>query len=454
MNSECIRGKERSRRVVHAFIASAGVKIISVISMFLSVSMVSGALGKEEFGFWMLITSIVGAMQFADLGVGNCLINMIAVANARNDQAYACQAVSNCIGILLMLGILILMVFGMVYSFIDWGAVFNLSTASLAENAGVSTAVMVMCVAISLPLMTSQRVQMGYQEGFKANIWISIGILLSLAGVVVCRQMEAGLIAFVTTALGGPVVASALCWIYEFIVVRSWLFPNCKYLNIETGGRVFKEGAVWTWFQLMAFVGTAADNIIITCFFGPEEVTKYSIMSKLLTGLLVAQLLTAPLWPAFSEAIERGDLVWARYTFKRSMILCACIGFVGAGVIILLSPLLIEWWVGREFVPDMTLICGFALWCFVTNFFAGISAMMANRKLLPSLVRLTSIAALFSFVLKIFITQKAGPNFVIWATVISYGLMCPLGFWLIRCLINTEIKAVNTVSNMGVLQGE
>jgi O-antigen/teichoic acid export membrane protein len=436
--SETDRGADRNRRVIHTFGAAVITKVIGIGTMFVSVPLVYGQLGTEQFGLWMTITSIVVAMQFADLGIGNGLLNMIAVANARDNREYARRAVTSSIGILAMLGMVVLAFFGILYPFVDWTKIYSLSTPALGSEAGIATAIMVACLALNLPLLTAQRVQMGYQDGFKANVWISLGSALSLAGVLFCSRMEAGLPAFVLAALGGPVVAAALCWIYEFLLARPWLFPSCRYFDATTGKRVVKDGAIWTLFQLMAFIGIALDNLIISYFFGVEAVAKYAVMSKLLTGLLIAQMLSAPLWPAFAEAIERGDLAWARRTFQRSMAICAGLGLAGGAVMAFLSPWIIQWWVGGELIPSLALAAGFALWCFITNFFAAISALMANQRLLPALTRLTATGAIVSFGLKIFVVPSLGPDFVIWATVIGYGLVCLPGVWMVHGLLSQE----------------
>ena len=451
MTEELSRGRERNKRVVYTFVGSAVAKVITVGSTFISVPLAYGALGAEHFGLWMTITSILAAMQFADLGIGNGLLNMVAVANARDDREGASRAVASSIAILTLLGLVILTMFGSVYPLLDWTSIYNVSTPSVGEQAGIATAIMVACLVLNLPLLTAQRVQMGYQDGLKANIWISLGALFSLAGVLAFSRMGAGLPAFVLAALGGPVVAAALCWIFEFSLARPWLFPSYRYFDPATGKRVVKDGGIWTLFQLMAFIGMGLDNLIISNIFGAAAVAKYSVMYKLLSGLLVAQMLSAPLWPAFAEAIERGDLVWARRTFKRSMAICAGLGLAGAVVMAFLSPSIIQWWMGSELTPGLVLVTGFALWCLITNFFAAISALMANQRLLPALTRLTTTAAIVSFGLKIFVAPTLGPDFVIWATVLGYGLICLPGVWMVHMVLREEeIRSIVRFENKNV----
>lgn len=435
MSQELLRSRERNKRVVHTFTASIVSKIISVGVSFISVPIAYNALGQEQFSLWMTITSIIAAMQFADLGIGNSLLNIVVIANAKDDRLSAQRAVTSSIGLLTLLCIFLLVVFICFYPFLNWTKIYNVSTASISMEAGLASAIMVLCLALNLPILTAQRVQMAYQDGLKANIWISIGALFALTGIVVCGQMKANLVIFTFAALAGPFLAAILCWIYEFLIDRPWLFPNTQYFDFSTGRRLIKSGGLWSLFLLMGFIGTGLDNLIISHFFNHEAVAKYSVMSKLLSGLLVAQMLSAPLWPAFAEAIERGDLFWARQTFRRSILICGGFGLLGASVIAFISHWIIELWVGVELIPGPVMVSGFALWCFVTNFFAAISAMMANHNLLPPLILLTTIATIISFILKVLVAPSLGPDFIIWGTVIGYGLVCVPGILIIRNLI-------------------
>lgn len=440
MSHESSRGRERTSRIAYTFAASLATKVITVGTTFISVPIANEALGLEQFSLWITITSILAAMQFADLGIGNALLNMVAVANAQDDRVGARRAVASSIGVLVILCMTILGCFGVLYPILDWKGIYNISTTSIGAEAGLATAIMVACLALNLPLLTAQRVQMGYQDGLKANIWISLGALFSLAGVLACSRMEVGLSAFVLAALGGPLVATALCWIYEFSLSRPWLFPKIRDFDITTSKRVVKFGGFWALFQLMAFLGIGLDNVIISYNFGAEAVAKFAVMSKLLTGLLVAQMLSAPLWPAFAEAIERGDLVWARRTFKRSMLICAGIGLTGGAVMAFLSPWIVRNWIGPELMPSVTLTIGFAMWCVIANFFAAIAALMSNERHLLMLTKLTATAALVSLGLKIMVVPSLGSDFVIWATVIGYGMVCLPGIWMAQSLLDPVKK--------------
>lgn len=432
------RAKERYRRVILASTASISAKIIAVVALLISTPLTLNYLGTEQFGLWMTISSLIAVLGFADLGIGNGLLNVIAEAHGRDDLEQAKRAVTSSVVLLTVIGLIMILVFAIGYPFINWGHLFNISDRQSATEAGKSTAVLIACLAISLPLMTVQRVQLGYQEGLQANLWQAGGSIFMLIGILLGVHKQASLSWLVLAAAGGPVVAMGLNWLHQFGIIRKYLLPRLSYFDWKMGRRIAALGALWTWFQLMAIVGTTADNIIVSHFFGAGAVGSYAIMSKLLSCLLIAQLFSAPLWPAFAEALERGDMDWVRKTFRRILILFSLFGVLSALVMGFGSFWIISVWVGPAMMPSLSMALGFALWGFITNLFAAIAALMANNRLIRQLTYLTSIAALSSFGLKFVLLKLFGVSGVIWATVLGYGLICVPGLLVTRRVLKSS----------------
>lgn len=426
------REKERHRRILLSSMASFTAKIIAIVALLITTPMTLGYLGAERFGLWMTVSSLIAMLGFADLGVGNGLLNIIAEANGRDDRDMARRAVTSSVVLLTTIGLVLVSGFAIAYPGLDWGRIYNIAEQRTITEAGEATFVLIACLAISIPLLTAQRVQSGYQEGFQANLWQALGSIFMLVGILLAVYFKAGLQWLVLAAAGGPATAMGLNWAYQFGINRRWLFPRLAYFEWKIGQRIISLGILWTWFQLMGFVSTAADNLVISHFFGAGAVGRYAIMSKLLSGLLVAQMFSAALWPAFAEAFERGDMDWIRKTFRRTLILFSAIGLVSALVMGFGSFWIVRVWVGPEMEPTPWMALGFAFWSFITNIFAAIAALMSNNRMIMRLTLLVSFASLTSFILKLVFARYFGIDWIIWATVLGWGLACIPGILIAR----------------------
>ncbi len=446
MNASGGRVKERHRRILLSSIASFSAKIIGISALIISIPLTLDYLGTERFGIWMTVSSLIAVFGFADLGIGNGLLNIISEANGRDDKELARRAVSSSVGFLVTIGLTVAISFAMVYPVLDWGYLLSISVKDSAVEAGQAVAVLVGCMAVNLPLLTAQRVQSGYQEGYQASLWQAVGSLFMLIGILLAIYVQAGLPWLVLAAAGGPTVAMGLNWGHQFFFVRRWLLPDLHSMEWKMARRIVTLGAIFAWLQLMGFVGVAADNLIISHYFGAEAVGGYAVMTKLLSGLLLAQVLSASLWPAFAEALERGDLDWARKTFRRALVLFSAYGLVSALVMGLASFWIIRIWVGPELEPSPLMALGFALWAFITNFYAAIASLMSNNHLIRQLTLLTSVGALSSLFLKFLFAPFLGVTWMIWATVLGYGLVCIPGVMIAHRALRS--KAVSKDSGM------
>src|SRR5690242_2021779 len=75
------RSRERYRSAALTTITSVLAKAVSVCVSLITVRLTIHYLGVERYGLWMTITSVVSLPWFADLGMGNGLLNAIAEAH-------------------------------------------------------------------------------------------------------------------------------------------------------------------------------------------------------------------------------------------------------------------------------------------------------------------------------------------------------------------------------------
>jgi len=104
--------------------------------------------------------------------------------------------------------------------------VFNVKSPIARLELSRRFAVLVACFVVSLPLGVVQRVQIGYQEGYRNNLWQMCGNLLGLGGMLLAISFKAGLPWLVLAISGGPPLALFCNFINQFYRVRPWLRPH------------------------------------------------------------------------------------------------------------------------------------------------------------------------------------------------------------------------------------
>lgn len=393
-------------------------------------------LDPERFGLWMTISSLIVVLGFLDFGVGNGLVNVVADANGRNDRRLAKQAVTSAVTLLTLIAIGLVVAYLAMRSKVDWQSLLKITDTAVTSEATAAVTVMVLCLALNLPLQVAQKVQMAYQDGFQANLWQFVGAGCTLGALLIALYFRCSLQWLIFTVAATPVIVAAINWLHQFCKVRLWLRPDRAALDWKMSRHLIGMGSIWTWSQLVGFFGTSADNLIITAYLGPSAVGPYAVMAKLQSALMIAQLLAVPLWPAFAEAMQRGDLTWARSAFRNAIVLFTGIGLVSAFVLGVGSFYIIPVWIGPQMLPTVGMAAGFAAWAVITNLFSAISALMANQRSLKQLTLLTTIAATIAIIIKLSLIEFGGPTAVIWGSVIGYGAICIPALIITRKLLS------------------
>jgi len=434
--SAASRSRERYRRVGLTFAASAGARMVSVLVAFVSVPLVVGAIGVEGYGLWATIASTTALLAFADLGLGNGLLNITSAAHGQDDRRVAHHAVSSAWVLLWGVAATITVAFALLYPIVDWGQVFNV-TGSLASEAGPAMAVFFVCFALGLPLAVAQKVQLGYQEGFANSLWVAGGSLLGLLGLVVAIQMGASLPWLVFAFAAGPVGAAAGNTVVLFFRRRPWLRPSLRRADRRTAARLVRVGLLFFVLQAAVAVAFQSDVIVAARVVGPEAAAQYSVGSRMFLFVpAVIAMFLIPLWPAYSEAYARGDFDWIRRTVRLSTAGTFVATASASVVLVVFADPLLRVWLGAPFKLPFELLVGLALWAVVFATFNSLSMLLNALGEVRFLVVVASLMAIASIALSVLMASRIGVPGVIWGTVVAYLLFAaiPIGIYVPRVM--------------------
>lgn len=416
------RSKERYRRIALTSVTAITAKAIGILTALISVPLTIGYLGTERYGLWMTMSSVIALLGFADLGIGNGLLNAVAEADGKDDRNAASRSVSSAFFILLGIAIFLLALLISIYSFISWQRVYNVTSDLAIRESGPATALLLVVFIINMPLGIVQRVQMGYQEGVKNHVWAIAGSLVGFVGLLVIVYLKAGLPWLVLAVSGGPVLVMLINWFREFTWLKPWLFPHWSAFDWETGRKIVSTGIVFLILQIFAIIGNSSDNIVIAQVLGASAVTVYAVVQKLFMTALIAQYFLQPLWPAFGEATARDDLQWVRRTFNRALALSLGLGVLTGLPLMFFGKRIVSMLAGPDIVPSTILLLGFTLLGLVYCTIGSISTYLNSGNLVSKQMPFFGLATLSALALKIVGAHYWQVEGVVWGTVAAYGI--------------------------------
>jgi O-antigen/teichoic acid export membrane protein len=186
----------------------------------------------------------------------------------------------------------------------------------------------------------------------------------------------------------------------------------------------------------MAFVGIyQADRLIIGSVLGPEQNATYSVAARFF--LLVYggfMMLMTPLWPAYGDALRRGDLSWVRRGVRLALTL-GCGGMLVCGLVLLVAGD----WIFHSWTRDKGINISTSLILALTATFVLRAWVDSRTTVLNSVAQFRSQAVFFvahavlNLVLALALAKPFGLEGVAWATPISALLTSAWGYpWLMR----------------------
>src|SRR6266699_741403 len=89
------RAQERHRRAALSTITSIAARGMTLLTVVISVPLTVRYLGTERYAVWMTISSLVAMLTFADLGIGNGLLNAVSESHGKDDPGLAAEYISS-----------------------------------------------------------------------------------------------------------------------------------------------------------------------------------------------------------------------------------------------------------------------------------------------------------------------------------------------------------------------
>jgi len=367
-------------------------------------------------------------VAFFDIGLGNGLRNKLAEAVAVNDIRLAKTYVSTAYVAISLIALSFLVLLLAILPIVNLTKIFN--TTSL-DNTELLKLVFALGFFFLFNFVLSLCNQMfyAYQEASLVTLRQVLLNLIALALIYILIQYTSGKLLYLGACYGLSMVLSNLVLVYYFFKKHSEVIPSIKYIDLSKIREIGSLGVKFFIIQIAALVIFATDNMIITQILGPAEVTPYDIVFKLFSVITIGHgIIVAPLWSAYTEAYEKGDIEWIRNTLKKLNMLMIPI-IVSVLILVVFARDIINIWVGPEIKFSYSLVVFMGMYA-VISVWSNVYAYFVNGigKIKPQLYS-SIIAGIINIPLSIYFAKSLsmGISGVILGTIVSLSLFAIIG---------------------------
>ncbi len=391
------KGHERSVKAKKNIIVSFGLKGVSVFITFLLVPLTLNYIDVTGYGIWLTLSSVLGWLNFFDIGLGNGLRNKFAEATAKNQNELARSYLSTTYAAFLIIigGVYLLFLF--INPLLNWTKILN--TPSAMEN-GLSKLVLIVFTFFCLKFIL-QLIGTILTADQKPAITASFDVIsgfFSLIIIFILTKTTNGSLLYLGTALSvTPVIVLLIASFIFYNKDYKYCKPSYRYVDF----RYFKDlvglGVKFFILQIAFIIIFSTDNIIITQIFGPSEVTPYNLAFKYFgIPIMIFSIIITPFWSAFTEAYAKNDISWIKSSMKK--LIKIWVLFV-AGVVFLLvvSNYFYLMWVGNKVIIPYLLSAFMGLFAIISTW----NSIFANFINGVGKIKLQMYYAVFAMIINI-----------------------------------------------------
>lgn len=288
-----------TKRLVKNSFAGVLSKISIVIFRLIQVPILLSALGKDDYGRWLILYSLPSWIMLANLGFGSVASNEIIIKKAEGDEEKS-QLIYNLtfrlLGVILLLIVLIV---SSTATFIDW-------TSFLKTNSERNNEIALSVIFFTFSTMISSFTELHYarikaaQKSYLIPLLGSIRPWLELLTVLIVLQFSKRFDYLSFAILFTTCIHIVSTNIISFKLMPSVYFKGISY-KFKDFNFLIKKGVAFQAFPLGNALLYQGNLLVIQIFLGPESVALFGTVRTLVRSVnQVIETINQITWPEIS----------------------------------------------------------------------------------------------------------------------------------------------------------
>lgn len=413
----------RDAIVFRNIVSSLMARGFSIVSTFVMIPIVLNGFGVERYGIWVIALSFGTLFSLADFGVVNAMLSYFSKAFGQSDGNAMQRLFSSALYMSFAAASGLITSLFIATMVIDWVWLFGVAKIELAREASWVVFLTGVGIAVQFPLAAVRHARLGMLQGVSVNLWDLAGSLLATISLVIAASVGANMITCAALWAILPAIPKAISAFMFLSFDARAPIPARENVDWPTAKMLLIAGGVFALSGLCQALAVQSDQILIAQVLGIAEVAPYSVVQRLFSQpQILVGLLVAAQWPAYGEALGRGDGNWIKQHFMRSLLGITIFALTCATLMSIFCTEILALWVGHVVRVEPILIYGMAVFCFVACIANAILALFLSLGLHKRVIILQLAMFAVNLPASLFLLPRIGSAGAIYGTAAGYIL--------------------------------
>ncbi len=293
-------------------------RFLSMSISFMSAPLMLQCLGKEKYGVWASLLSIISWIYYCDIGIGGGLQNRLATALAKDDEDSAVKIIGSAYLSLSILSFVAFIILAIVFNVVEIEQLLKYDT--IGENISIIITAALLFACVNFVAQLVNNILFALQKSAMVTFFNTLSQLFMLIFLFLYSKTGSRLLLVV--AIGNGVCNFLKNVIATFYVGK--VFPKIKVaihnLNFSYSKHIMSFGVQVFVMNIAALILNTTDNLVISRYFGAEKVTPYDFCYKFF-GIIqtVYVAIITPFYSAYTAAYAKQEYKWMLNNIARNV---------------------------------------------------------------------------------------------------------------------------------------
>lgn len=363
-------GQTRDHRVLRAALVSLLSRGVSIFGSFATIPLVVAYLGPDGYGLWTTLSSLVVWLGLADGGVSVGLVAQVSQAFGADDMRRI-RIVLSCAFAVTAVSCLLLLLATATLDWIYWEKAIGVHDVAMQAAASDIAAIVLIFTAIGFPASVARQARFGMQEGASISAWDIVATVLSIVGQLLAVAFHLGIVGVTIAIVATRHIVNIILSVHFFAGRGRGLRPDWRFVDWPTIRSLIGSGGAFSALLVSQALAVQMDQLIVAKLVGFAAVADYSIVQKFLTlPQMIVTLVVVAQFPAYGEALARGDHSWIKRHLITSFAGASAFAVVACGALGASIDLVLQLWIGSAIHPTRSLVWAMTVY--------GVISAMAN----------------------------------------------------------------------------